>query len=147
MNECNLNENKPVCIYAIRCKETGRIYIGSTCDLETRLKNHFRTLKDGCKRITSYKRKSNEKHPFQVDFDNFGMESFEAFIIEQNIPKFLRDEREEYWIDRYNSANSQYGYNLYKCCNNGKIFRETSFPVPVHIGLPPMLEVGFSYEK
>jgi group I intron endonuclease len=138
----NLKENEGfVCVYGIRCKETNRIYIGSTCNLEKRLKDHFRVLKGGFKKITSHKHKPNRNHPFQTDFNDFGMESFEVFILEQDIPKYMRDEREEYWIDKYHSTDAKYGYNLYRHCNNSRICRETKFPIPIYIGLPPIPEV------
>lgn len=135
-----------VCVYGIRCKETGRIYIGSTCDLDTRVKNHFRNLKGGHKNITSNKRESKRQHPFQTDFNAFGIESFEVFILEQDVPKYMRDEREEYWIGKYHSTNPKYGYNLYKRCINGRIYRETDLPVPVYISLPPIPNMVDEYE-
>jgi len=124
-----------VCVYGIRCTETGRIYIGSTCNLDTRLKNHFRRLKNGCM-----------KDVFQSDFDLFGMKSFEVFVLEQDIPKHERDKREEYWISLYHAYNPNYGYNIYKRCVNGCVHRDTKLPVPVYIGLPPVPEVGDDYE-
>lgn len=37
----------PSCIYAIRCKETGKVYIGRTYRLEARIKEHFAELRFG----------------------------------------------------------------------------------------------------
>ena len=141
MNNGNVTRNaNGICVYGIRCKETGRVYIGSTCELETRLKSHFRILKNSHKYITS-KRKGKQEHPFQTDFNQFGIQSFEAFVLEENVAECSRDEREEFWINVYNSTNPKYGYNLHKHCQQSKIVRETDFPVPVRFELPPIPEV------
>lgn len=146
MNDENLKRNvNGICVYGIRCKETKRIYIGSTCELRTRLKTHFRKLKSNGKRITSNTRGKNRgmkhEHPFQEDFNKFGIESFEVFVLEENVPKHLRDEREEYWINLYRATDRKYGYNLHERCRQGKVIRETDFFVPVHFELPPIPEV------
>lgn len=141
MNNGNAIRNaKGICVYGIRCKETGRIYIGSTCELENRLKSHFRILKNNHKYITS-KRKGKQEHPFQTDFNKYGIESFEAFVLEENIPERLRDEREELWIDLYCVDNPKYGYNILNKCNRKNAVHKTNYPVPVYFERPPIPEV------
>jgi group I intron endonuclease len=143
MYKGSLIENTDVvCVYGIRCKATGRIYIGSTCELEVRLKHHFKNLKDNSKKITSHKREPKREHPFQADFNQFGIESFEVFILEENVPRKIRDVREEYWIDVYHATDPNYGYNLHKNCRQGRFSKKAEFQVPVYIGFPPIPNLG-----
>lgn len=68
---------------------------------------------------------------WQMDYDKYGRESFEVYILEENIPKEKREEREDFWIDKYRAADPKYGYNHR---------RERVFKVQVTEGLPPMPE-------
>lgn len=144
--DLNGNINGFVCVYGIRCKVTRRIYIGSTSDLETRLKKHFKDLQLNRKKINVGKR---EYIPsvFQTDFNAFGIESFEVFVLEQKVPKDVRDEREEHWISVYNSTNPLYGYNLQKRCHQGLIDHEHKSIIPIHFGCPPIPNMGDEYER
>ena len=102
---------RPSTIYAIRCKKTSRVYIGRTYRLEFRIKEHFRELRKGQKTFYSYEK--FERHPsnFQKDYNKYGEESFEVYILEENVPPEKCKEKEASWIEIYHSTNPLYGYN------------------------------------
>lgn len=70
-------------IYAIRCKENGKVYIGRTYRLDVRIREHFLALRKGKtdKLNTTYK-----KSGFQADYNKYGEDAFEVYIIEQDVP-------------------------------------------------------------
>lgn len=134
-------KKESICVYAIRCMKNGKIYIGSTSNLERRLKVHFNDLKSGNKRVY-LKKQGYSPSAFQNDFDEFGIESFEVYVLEKDLFQGLRNEREEYWIDLYHTTDPDHGYNVRKQCSQPSLSHEVKYPVPVYIGLPPMINVG-----
>lgn len=125
-------------IYAIRCKDNGRMYIGATANLTSRINTHFRELMNREKRAVE--RDSNgrriggstpEGSLWQRDFDKYGKESFEVYILEENVSKDVREEREDYWIRKYKSYEPEYGYNKRT---------ERLAKVEIIKGLPPLPE-------
>lgn len=95
-------------IYAIRCMENGKVYIGRTYRLDVRIREHFLALRKGKtdKLNTTYK-----KSGFQADYNKYGEDAFEVYIIEQDVPPERCQERENYWITHYDSTNPKRGYN------------------------------------
>lgn len=87
-------------IYAIRCKENGKLYIGRTIRLDERIKIHFTQLKSG---------KHNNKLLLE-DYEKYGREKFEVYVLEENIPYLDRQKEYEY-MRKYNSFDKKYGYN------------------------------------
>ena len=95
---------KPSTIYAIRCNENKKVYIGRTQNFEQRIRQHWLDLKRGFK--------GNMRDPsFQKDFDQYGEESFAVYILEENVPTYAASDREAFWIAEYKATNSRYGYN------------------------------------
>lgn len=109
--------NVPAVIYAIRCTENGRIYIGSSTNLDNRLKTHFRDLKAREKRgaVRDENGKSKGIFPegslWQEDFNKYGEKAFEIYVLEEDVPKRSRQEREDYWIEEYKACDPEHGYN------------------------------------
>ena len=103
-------------VYGIRCKETGRIYIGCTRrPLEERFKDHFGQLKRGEKDVFTWNEKNERVRvptKWQQDYNKYGKGGFEFYQIEDNIPDDQRLIREAYWIHHYKSNEEQYGYNF-----------------------------------
>lgn len=98
-------------VYAIRCKENGRIYIGSTVDLEKRIYVHFLELKNRKKSKESNVNQIKSGDTWQDDYDKFGKDAFEVYCIESDIPTNQLREREAYWMDEYKARDPKYGYN------------------------------------
>jgi len=88
-------------IYCLKNIVNNKVYIGSSNDTNTRKRGHFHALR--------YHRHAN-RH-LQNVFDKYGEECFEFSILEQ-VGKLELIEREQYWIDSYNSADREYGYNV-----------------------------------
>ena len=90
--------DKMFTIYAIRCKGNGKLYIGRTCNLDSRIQTHFCELKSG---------RHNSKTMVE-DFKKYGREHFEVYILEENIPYKERFKEYEY-MRTYNSFDENYG--------------------------------------
>lgn len=111
-------------VYAIRCEKNGKVYIGISKDPETRLQFHLIELKGGRKRL---------KNPeWQKDFDEFGMDSFKAYILETDVAWDDRRDREHHWIKAYRAADPRFGYNKDKM--------EQSERFSMASGRPPMMK-------
>ena len=96
-------------IYAIRCTENGKLYIGRTIDLEKRVAVHFQELKSG-------------RHTNKVmveDFKKYGREKFEVYLLETDITFENRGKEYEY-MKKYNTYDKQYGYNFKDKTKNPK---------------------------
>jgi group I intron endonuclease len=89
-------------IYKILNTKTGRIYIGSAIDLQLREKQHFNNL-------------SKNKHCnllLQASFNKHGKGAFVFYIIELVGDKNKLIEREQYYLDLYQSYKKESGYNI-----------------------------------
>ena len=102
---------KPSTIYAIRCKENGRVYIGRTYRFEARIREHFYELRKGQKCCYSHDRTGRVKSLFQADYNRYGEKAFEVYILEENVSPEKCKEREAHWIAEYHSSDPLYGYN------------------------------------
>lgn len=86
-------------IYKITNLINGKEYIGKTnLTIEDRFKQHIRDSK----------RKSFEKRPLYDAINKYGIENFIVEKVEQ-CKEDLLNEREQYWIDHYNTYHN--GYN------------------------------------
>lgn len=127
------HSNSPVSVYAIHCTANGRNYIGCSSNVVTRVASHFAELKNGYKRQSARDgfTKTREDSQWQVDYNEYGKDGFEVFLIEENIPNEIRREREAFWIDYFNSSDPEYGYNIRSETRQGLGF-------VIQKGLPPM---------
>ena len=88
-------------IYKIENKVNGKVYIGQSIDIKTRWKCHISYLNNGT---------HNNKH-LQSAWDKYGKENFNFNVVEKCDVEDL-NEREIYWIDKYDSYINKNGYNL-----------------------------------
>lgn len=84
-------------IYKIQNLVNGKIYIGQSVHIQARFSQHKREAKNGNTR------------PLYNAIRKYGIENFSFEIIEE-CSKEMLNEREIYWIKKYNSFHS--GYNL-----------------------------------
>lgn len=84
-------------IYKIQNLIDGKIYIGQSVHIQARFNQHKSEAKNGNTR------------PLYNAIRKYGIENFSFEIIEE-CPKEKLNEREVYWIKKYNSFNN--GYNL-----------------------------------
>ena len=85
-------------IYAIHNKINNKYYIGQTIDINQRWMQHRSRLKTGV----------HENKHLQSAYNLYGKDAFEYILIEE-CNKSELDEKEMYYIEKYNSYNN--GYN------------------------------------
>lgn len=88
-------------IYVIRCKSTGKVYVGSSKDIEVRWYHHKQQLKRG----------THHSVKLQRAWDKYGEDDFEFEIVEEVIDGLLTV-YEQIYINHYNSPVD--GYNILK---------------------------------
>lgn len=90
-------------IYKIYNDINDKVYIGKTLGtIEKRFKEH---IKDS-KKVT------NEKRPLYNAMNKYGIDNFHISIIENNVNVEILSERENYWIQYYDSYNNGYNATL-----------------------------------
>lgn len=120
-------------VYAIRCKENNKVYIGVSRNPSARIEQHFSELRKGQKTETTnhtHRNHSNDLSKWQKDFDKYGEDSFEVYILETNIAYLRAFEKEAFYIAMYDSANPSFGYNLYSEHNKLKTPLKAKPPIP-----------------
>ena len=127
--------SKTYSIYAIQCTATGRVYVGSTINFQSRVRAHFNELKTRRKRysVGDGKARRREDTCWQLDYDKHGENAFGVFLIEENVPADIESEREEHYMRLYDSANPEHGYN---------IKRPKALPVEFVRGAPAVVRAG-----
>lgn len=90
-------------IYAIINTESNKIYIGSTNRLRKRRNEHFTRLRHN---------NHTNKH-LQNSWNKYGEDAFEFRVLEECEESVLM-ERENFYIDKYNSIDRKLGYNIDK---------------------------------
>ena len=92
-------------IYKITNKINGKAYIGKTTqDLKKRMNKHYNSV---------------DKDIFHTDFRKYGKENFEVEILEDSIADDLLDDKETYYIKKFNTC-ALYGGVGYNSTRGGK---------------------------
>lgn len=99
-----INNASPICcIYMIKNTTNNKVYIGSTKNYKNRIYSHKSLLK-------------NNKHHskrLQLEWNKYGEENFEWTIIVNIVDEKLLKNKEQYYIDFYESYKDEFGYNEY----------------------------------
>ena len=106
MKDLNIHKNGRPCIYMIQNTINSKFYIGSAIGHYRRKGQHFWMLRNNI---------HFNKH-LQSSWNKYGESSFSFNILEfiENVD--LLREREEYWINQYNTLNPFKGYNARANC-------------------------------
>lgn len=90
-------------IYKIENKINGKVYIGQSVDIERRWNEH---------KSRSLSKKHDKDYNMKIykAIRKYGLNNFKLSIIEECSEDKLRD-KEIYWINYYNSMDSNFGYN------------------------------------
>ena len=100
-------------VYCIHCSATNKKYIGSTTDIETRVRRHY------WKSVWEVK-----TNPLYDDMELYGTEHFVWGLIEEVEEAYLK-EREMYWMNHYNTVSE--GYNVIHSLVEDKYSRNQSY--------------------
>lgn len=88
-------------VYQIFCTATGKSYVGSSSNIDRRIKTHKQHLEKGC----------HNNRKLQKDYDIHGIESFEFLILEKDVAHDLLTAYEKYWIYKKDAIVRFKGYN------------------------------------
>ena len=88
-------------IYKIVNNTNGKIYVGQSIDIERRIKSH--------RCVLNHNRHINKHLQSAWNIDT---ESSFVFSVVEECPKKQLDEREAFWISKWNTCDSRYGYNF-----------------------------------
>ncbi|WP_373331336.1 GIY-YIG nuclease family protein [Salmonirosea aquatica] len=102
-------------IYKITCLVSGKIYVGSSVNLKSRLRIHRHKLIKGT-------------HPnahLASAFKRYGAESFVFEVVEFVANKYDLQSREQHWIDSTDCCNRAIGYNVAISAENRALSDET----------------------
>jgi len=102
-------------IYKIENKVNGKMYIGSSKNIENRWKQHKSLL-----RIN----KHHSQH-LQYAWKKYGEECFKFEVIEDGVSQEDLFAREQYWMDKMQSYNPKRGYNI--SCVAGSIIMNDKY--------------------
>lgn len=103
---------KKICgIYKITNKVNGKVYIGQSVDISKRWKDHV---------SNSYNENSKSYMlPFHCAIRKYGKDSFDFEILEEITDKKQLDDREIFYIEKYNSCIYSKKSNGYNCTTGG----------------------------
>lgn len=90
-------------IYAIRNAATGRVYVGSSCNISRRWKEHRTDLRRG----------KHHSPKLQKSWDKYGECSFEFSLLEAVADNSLLAEREQVWMDALSATLRTHGFNIF----------------------------------
>ena len=117
----NSREKDTHTVYALRCKENGKVYIGCTSNFKTRMEGHMRDLGNNKSSVLR----------LREDAEKYGKDGFEIYILEENLAYKEARMAEGEYISLYKSNNPKFGYNI-----NSSGYYEVSFNVTP--GKPPL---------
>ena len=102
-------------IYCIEEKSSNKKYVGSSLDISKRFRDHKGKLN----------KNKHENSYLQNSWNKVG-ESFFIFYLLEECSSDILDEKECFWIDKLNTVDRLYGYNLtYGGNRNKKVSKET----------------------
>ena len=105
-------------IYAIENIENNKVYIGQSKNVEKRLSNHKKLLKNG----------SHYNIHLQNSFNIYGENKFSFRLIEEISNPKLLNKAENKWIEIYNSFIGKSGYNIqYPIKSYKRLVRKTTW--------------------
>src|ERR1039458_7042882 len=101
-------------IYRIRNIVNGMLYIGSAINFTRRWWQHRQELRDNI----------HHSPRLQNSWNKYGAEAFEFGIIELVLDRNQLMEREQFWLDYYDSSNKEKGYNIVQRSEERRVGKE-----------------------
>ncbi len=103
MNAFDNNIKKEVYLYQILNKIDGKFYLGTTCDIDRRWREHKKALSEG----------NHHSIYLQRAWNKYGEDSFQFKVI-RIILKQRRKEIEQYFLNKFQCYDPFIGYNMNK---------------------------------
>ena len=131
-----MTTNNSNVIYAYKKKSTNQVvYVGQTINLEARHKAHIQ--------YDPYNKNTKEyDYPLSRGIRKYGVDEYELIILEDNIPQEKLDEREQYWIQAYNTYWCGYNQTV-----GGKIpIKPTFDEAKIDLVIEMLKDESFSYK-
>lgn len=88
-------------IYKITNNQNQKVYIGKSNNIGRRISEH----------LSQYEQKRTPNKPLYLAFNKYGQENFSFEVLEECSAEEL-NEKEKYWIEKYDSTNPKKGYNI-----------------------------------
>lgn len=89
-------------VYQIRCRQNGKIYIGSALNIQNRWRIHRRDLSNGV----------HCNPHLQAAWNAYGEHSFELSVVENVVDETLLLQTEQVWIKKTNCTDRELGFNI-----------------------------------
>ena len=122
---------KTYTVFGIRCSKTGRMYIGITGNhINSAITPYFSDLKNGRRKVSEKRGKPLVTSIWQADYDRYGRDAFDVYMLERDIAKEDRTERKDFWINRYRTMDERFGYNRRGALNNDVVIEDGLPPLP-----------------
>ncbi len=121
---CNIKKGTKG-VYLIRNKTNGKVYIGSSKDIQKRITQHFRQLKQN----------NHHSIELQLDFNKYGIENFQTEVLLECSISDARKYEEEY-IEKFNLKQFGYnqGYSVETLRKKDKLFKDRLFNLLKDLG-------------
>lgn len=103
------------CVYMHKNRKNGMIYVGKTNDIDRRWRSSG----------VEYR---SEKNPIGEAISQYGWNSFEHIVLEDNLSDVEACEREQYYISLYHSNDPECGYNIADGGDAGRLYRRGKHP-------------------
>lgn len=102
-------------IYIIKCFKNKKIYVGSSADVNRRLRGHLSNLKSNI----------HENVILQRAFNKYGEDAFSFEILETCLSHEDMLSREQYWINTFSATKDKDGYNMRPVSGSNLGFKHT----------------------
>ena len=135
------DKEKLWCVYIHTCKENDKKYVGQTMDLKNRWSNN------GAKYL--YKQKNGEwRQPAMARaILAHGWDGFTHEVVADNLTKEEADKLEKELIEKYDTTNPKFGYNIREGGSHGKLSEESIEKMRKTIGDSRIKEKNSFYGK
>lgn len=104
-----MNKDSNYVVYAVQCRTTKRMYIGTTNNLEERIYTHLTGLASG--RYANTVKFPERYKQWYEEFQKYGRDDFDIFVLEDGLTYDNHFAAEMKWQIKYKTYDEKYGFN------------------------------------